>query len=85
MHGFGQRFVFKQLEELVFKDHSAFSRGHVLTDFKLAFVRHGHMALLHVVQQIFYPQANALAAGVDGFFNGIGVQRHEIAGRGGGQ
>ena len=76
-----QRLVFDELEQLVLEHHRAFGGGHVLADLEHALVGHGHMALLHVVQQVGHALGDALALGLDGLFLGFGVEGQEVAGR----
>ena len=74
-------FVFQQLEQLVFKHHRTLCGGNVFTYLEQALIRHGHMALLHVVQHILHTLGNALALGVYGFLLRLGVEGQKIAGR----
>ena len=62
-----ERFVLNQLKIFIFKNHSAFGGGHVLTHHKLAFVGHGHMTLLHVMQQVLNTLGKTLTLSVNGF------------------
>ena len=76
------RLVFDELEELVFKNHRALGDGEVLADFKLAFVRHGHMPLTQVVEHVGHALGEAFAMRLDGFFLRLGVEGEKVAGRG---
>ena len=77
----GERLVLDQLKQLVLKHHRAFSGGNVFADFKLAFVRHRHMALGQVVHHVFDAFRNALALGFDGLLLRVGVEGQKVAGR----
>ena len=81
MHLGCQRLVFKQLEKFIFKHHSTLSGGDIFTNFKQALVGHRHMPLLHVVQHVFNTLAYALALRGNSFLYGLGIHRHEVAGR----
>ena len=81
VHLGGERFVFQQLEQLVFKHHRTFTGGHVFAHLKNALVGHGHMALLKVVQHVLHALGDALAFGVYGFLLRLGVEGQEVAGR----
>ena len=70
----GEWFVLNQLKIFIFKNHSTFRGGHVLTHHKLAFIGHRHMALLHVVQQILNAFGQALTLGFDGLFLGFRIE-----------
>ena len=74
-------FVFQQLEQLVFKHHCTLCGGNVFAHLKQALIRHGHMALLQIVQHVLYALGNALAFGVYGFLLRLGVEGQKIAGR----
>ena len=76
----GERLVFDQLEQLVLEHHRAFGGGHVFANFKQALVRHGHMALLQVMQHVLQALGDALALGVDGFLLRVGIEGQKIAG-----
>ena len=62
-----ERFVLNQLKIFIFKNHSAFGGGHVLTHHKFTFVCHGHMTLLHVMQQVLNTLGKTLTLSVNGF------------------
>ena len=72
--------VFDELEQVVLKHHGAFGGGYVFAHLKHAFVRHGHMTLLHVMQQVLHAFGNAFAFGVDRFALRFGVECQEVAG-----
>ena len=80
-----QRFVLNQLKQLVLKNNCTFGGRHVFTDFKLALIRHRHMALAHVVHQVFEALGNALALGFNCLLLRIDVESQKITGRRGGQ
>ena len=76
-----ERFVLDQLKQLVFKNNRTFGRCHIASHLEQTLVRHGHMALLDVVQQVFQAFGDTFALGFNGFLLGLGIERQEITGR----
>ena len=79
-HFGSQGLVFNELKQLILKHHGTFSGSHIAAHFKLAFVGHRYMALLHIMQQVLQTLGNAFALGVNGFLLGIDIEGQEIAG-----
>ena len=77
-----ERLVLNQLKQLVLKHHRAFGGSDVFTDFKQALIRHRHMALAHIMQQVLNAFGDALALGVQRLLLRIGVKGQKVAGGG---
>ena len=69
-----QGFVFDELKQVVFKHHMSRGGCHIFADLKQTFVRHGDVALAHVMPQILNTFGNALAFAVDGFLLCIRIE-----------
>ena len=83
MHLGRQRFVFDQLEQLVFKHHRAGAAGDVFADLEHRLIRLRDMAFFQVFQQVLHAHHDALAFRVQRFFQCVRVQRQKVAGAGG--
>ena len=83
VHLGGERLVFDELEQVILKHHRALGGGNVFAHLEHAFVRHGHVALLHVVKQVLHAFGNAFTLGLKGLFLCLGIEGQEVAGRAG--
>ena len=79
VHLGGEGLVFEQLEQLVLIHHRTLGGGHVAAHLEQALVRHRHMALANVVQQVLHTLGNALALGLDSLFLRFGVEGQKVA------
>ena len=82
VHLLGERFVLDELKKFVFKDHRALRSAHIAAHFKLALIRHRHMALANISEHVLHALRDALALRVGGFLQCFGVQRKEVRRRG---
>ena len=78
-----QGLVLDQLKKRVLEDDAARGGGHIDADLKRAFVGLRHMAALHIAPQLLQALGQAFAPGFQREGLRLGVQRQEIAGRGG--